>query len=125
MIDIGIEDTGNGWDFRVEGGDLVIVDDRNGDDRVTVGQSVTYAMMVWRGEAVTNLVEGVPYLDTVFGEPVAGVSALLTQYALDADGVAEFLEPPEYVLDGDTLSQSFSLLTALGLELRLALEVQS
>ncbi len=121
MTDLLLANPGTGWDLVIRSGDLVLT--RAESRAAEVAQRVVYRLSTWLGESPYDRLAGVPYIETVFGfEPVPGVVAFLTQIVLDTEGVDELLDDPVFLLDGRTLSITFTIRVS-GQDVPIALQV--
>jgi hypothetical protein len=124
VSDLQIDATTGPWDLTLVDGDVVLVHEVS--RAAEVAQRVVYALMTWRGESVYDRGVGLPYLDGIFGfEPLPGIAALLSQTILDVEGVTEIIGPPDYILDGGTLSYSVVIRVDDGTETQITAQVGS
>lgn len=116
MSDLYIAQAGGVWDLVIEDGDAVLVHELDENPLAAeVAQRVVYEISTWLGESPYDRTAGIPYLDGVFGfEPVPGVAAMITQTALETEGVTEIEGTPRYLLDTTTGVLSLDLQLVVG-----------
>lgn len=114
MTDLLLENTGTGYDLVIRDGDVVLT--HNEGRPTEVSQRVIYRLSMWYGETPYDPAAGVPYPDLIFGEngTVPGAISLITQIALDTEGVDALADDPRFVLDSVLRKLDVSLPILIG-----------